>query len=245
MAGSEQDGVDGADASLFVGSTWALAPSANTDERAYAVVLRVVRELGAEVVTLTPEHHDELVAFVSHVPQLAASTLMDVASATEDDLPTMRRLAAGGFRDMTRIAAGHPGIWPDILSTNREAVLNALDAYVAALLRAREIVESGARDELIALLERARAARRNLPAGVSIADDLVEFRVPVPDREGVLAEVTTLAGRLGVNISDFEIAHSLEGASGVLVFVVAARGADAYEAGLVELGYHVSRSDLA
>jgi prephenate dehydrogenase len=245
MAGSEQDGVDGADASLFVGSTWALAPSSNTDERAYAVVLRVVRELGAEVVTLTPEHHDELVAFVSHVPQLAASTLMDVASATEDDLPTMRRLAAGGFRDMTRIAAGHPGIWPDILSTNREAVLNALDAYVAALLRAREIVESGARDELIALLERARAARRNLPAGVSIADDLVEFRVPVPDREGVLAEVTTLAGRLGVNISDFEIAHSLEGASGVLVFVVAARGADAYEAGLIELGYHVSRSDLA
>ena len=245
MAGSEQDGVDGADAMLFVGSTWALTPSANTDERAYTLVLRVIRDLGADLVTLTPEHHDELVALVSHVPQLAASTLMDVASAAEDDLPTMRRLAAGGFRDMTRIAAGHPGIWPDILSTNREAVLDALDSYVAALLRAREIVASGARDELLALLERARAARRNLPAGVSIADDLVEFRVPVPDREGVLAEVTTLAGRLGVNISDLEIAHSLEGGSGVLVLVVAARGADAYEAGLVELGYHVARSDLA
>jgi prephenate dehydrogenase len=82
MAGSEQDGVDGADATLFVGSTWALTPTANTDERSYTSVMRVIRDLGADLVTLTPEHHDELVAMVSHVPQLAASTLMDVASAT-------------------------------------------------------------------------------------------------------------------------------------------------------------------
>ena len=141
------------------------------------------------------------------MPQLAASTLMDVASATEDDLPTMRRLAAGGFRDMTRIAAGHPGIWPDILSTNREAVLHALDAYVAALLRAREIVESGARVELIALLERARAARRNLPAGVSSP---TTWWVPGARAgpRGVLAEVRRWQW-LGVSIST-ESAHSLE-----------------------------------
>jgi prephenate dehydrogenase len=170
---------------------------------------------------------------------------MDVASTTEDDHPTMLRLAAGGFRDMTRIAAGHPGIWPDILATNRDAVLSALDHYVAALLRAREMVASGSRNDLLALLERARAARRNLPAGVSIADELVELRIPVPDRPGVLAEVTTLAGRLGVNVVDVEIAHSLEGGRGVLVLVVAARKAGEYEAGLLELGYHVSRTDLA
>jgi len=245
MAGSEQDGVDGADATLFVGSTWALTPSANTDERSYTLVLRVIRDLGADLVTLTPEHHDELVALVSHVPQLAASTLMDVASATEEDRPTLIRLAAGGFRDMTRIAAGHPGIWPDILSTNRDAVLQALDRYVAALLTAREIVASGSRDELLVLLERARTARRNLPKGVSVADKLVEMRVPVPDRPGVLAEVTTLAGRLGVNVVDVEIAHSLEGGRGVLVLVVAASKANTYEVGLRELDYHVSRTDLA
>jgi prephenate dehydrogenase len=244
MAGSEQDGIDGADASLFVGSTWVLTPSANTDERSYTIALRVIRDLGGDLVTLTPEHHDELVALVSHVPQLAASRLLDVASATEEDRPTLMRLAAGGFRDMTRIAAGHPGIWPDILATNRDAVLGALDVYVAALLAAREIVASGSRDELLVLLERARAARRNLPKGVSVADKLVEMRVPVPDRPGVLAEVTTLAGRLGVNVVDVEIAHSLEGGRGVLVLVVAAIDADAYERGLIDLGYHVSRTDL-
>jgi prephenate dehydrogenase len=245
MAGSEQDGVDGADSTLFVGSTWVLTPTSNTDERAYTLVLRIVRDLGSDIVTVTPEHHDELVALVSHVPQLAASTLMDVATANEDDRRTMLRLAAGGFRDMTRIAAGHPGIWPDILSTNRDAVLAALDVYVSALLRAREIVASGASEDLLALLERARAARRNLPLGVSMATKLVEFRVPVPDRPGVLAEVTTLAGRLGVNVVDVEIAHSLEGGRGVIVLVVAAIDADAYEGGLHDLGYRPSRTELA
>jgi len=245
MAGSEQEGVDGADATLFVGSTWVLTPTANTDDRAYTQVLQRVRELGAEVVTLTPQHHDELVALVSHVPQLAASTLMDIATADEDDRRTMLRLAAGGFRDMTRIAAGNPGIWPDILATNKDAVLAALDTYVAALLRAREIVASGARDELLSLLERARSARRNLPVGATMATDLVELRVPVPDRPGVIAEVTTLAGRLGVNVADFEIAHSAEGGRGVITLIVAAVDADAYQSGLRDLGYTVSRTDLA
>jgi prephenate dehydrogenase len=78
-----------------------------------------------------------------------------------------------------------------------------------------------------------------------MADELVELRVPVPDRPGVLAEVTTLAGRLGVNVADVEIAHSLEGGRGVLVLLVAARDAEAYERGLVGLGYHVARTDLA
>ncbi len=245
MAGSEQEGVEGADPTLFVGSTWVLTPTARTDERAYTHVLRVVRELGAEQVTVTPEHHDELVALVSHVPQLAASTLMDVATTNEQDKRVLLRLAAGGFRDMTRIASGHPGIWPDILTTNREAVLGALDAYVSALSTVRELVAAGARDDLLALLERARAARRNLPVGASMATDLVELRVPVPDRPGVLAEVTTLAGRLGVNVADVEIAHSLEGGRGVIVLVVATADADAFEAGLRDLGYHSSRTDLA
>jgi prephenate dehydrogenase len=88
-------------------------------------------------------------------------------------------------------------------------------------------------------------ARRNLPIGVPPAAELVELRVPVRDRPGVLAEVTTLAGRLDVNIVDVEIAHSLEGGGGVLVLVVPARSAAALEAALTERGYHHSRSSLS
>jgi prephenate dehydrogenase len=245
MAGSEQDGVDGADADLFVGATWVLTPTARTDERAYTELRSLIRQLGAEVVTVTPEHHDELVALVSHVPQLAASTLMDVATTREEEHRTLLRLAAGGFRDMTRVAAGHPAIWPDILSANRDAVLTALDAYLDALQRIRGVVAESDPAELLAFLERARAARRSLPVGAMGDAKLVELRVPVPDRPGVLAEVTTLAGQLGVNVHDLEIAHSGEGGSGVLVLVIAATRADAYVAALHERGYHTSRNELS
>jgi prephenate dehydrogenase len=244
MAGSEQDGIDGARSDLFVGATWVLTPTASTDESAYTALRTLLRALHAEVVTVTPADHDVLVAFVSHVPQLAASTLMAVANDYEEEHRALLRLAAGGFRDMTRIAASSPTIWLDILSTNRDAVLAALDAYLEALNEARALVAGADRDALSALLARARAARRNLPVGAPAPTDLVEVRVPVPDRPGVIAEVTTLAGRLGVNVFDFETTHSSEG-GGVLLLIIAATAADAFEAGLHELGYLTSRSELS
>jgi prephenate dehydrogenase len=207
-------------------------------------VRALLADVGADVLAVSPEHHDLLVAFVSHVPQLAATTLMDIADRHEEEHRALLRLAAGGFRDMTRIAAGNPGIWPDIFTSNRDAVLDALDAFLGALAQVRELVAAGDRSGLLDVMERARAARRNLPLGLDPDAALVELRVPVPDRPGVLAEVTTLAGRLGVNIVDLEIAHSLEGGSGVMVIVVPAAGSAPFEAQLHEHGFHTSRVEL-
>ena len=95
------------------------------------------------------------------------------------------------------------------------------------------------------MLEQGRRARRNLPYGARVGGPLVELRVPVADRPAVLAEVTTMAGRLGVNILDIEIAHSIEGEGGVLVMVVPVAGVEAFEAALVEAGYHVSRKEVS
>jgi prephenate dehydrogenase len=245
MAGSEQDGLDGASAELFAGATWVLTPTSSTDPRAHTAVRALVASLGAEIVEVAPEHHDALVAIVSHVPQLAATTLMDVAATSGEEHATLLRLAAGGFRDMTRIAAGHPGIWPDICVANRDAIVEALDQYLASLVQVRELVAGGDGDKLLDVLERARAARRSLPKGAALVGPLVELRVPVPDRPGVLAEITTLAGRLGVNIADLELAHSMEGDAGVLVMIVAEAGVDTFEQRLQEAGYTVARSSIA
>ncbi len=87
-------------------------------------------------------------------------------------------------------------------------------------------------------------ARRNLPVGIPAEATMFELRIPVPDREGVIAEVATLATEFGVNIADLEIAHSLEGRSGVLVLVVAERGLDRFQAALEQHGYHVARTPL-
>jgi prephenate dehydrogenase len=245
MAGSEQDGLDGADADLFVGATWVLTPTERTDPDGFQDVRALVRSFGAEVLAVTPADHDALVAMVSHVPQLAATTLMDVAARRGEEHATLLRLAAGGFRDMTRIAASAPGIWSDICVANGDAIVRALDDYLTALQQVRSLLVGADDRGLLALLERARVARRNLPIGVPPAAELVELRVPVRDRPGVLAEVTTLAGRLDVNIVDVEIAHSLEGGGGVLVLVVPARSAPALEAALTERGYHHSKSALS
>lgn len=242
MAGSEQEGLEGADAELFQGATWVLTPTRTTDPEAFARVQSLVRSLGAEVVAIDAANHDVMVAVVSHVPHLAAGTLMLLASeqAGEAHGPLLQ-LAAGGFRDMTRIAAGHAGIWPDICAENRDAIVTTLDQYVRALQEVRDRVAAGDRNGLLESLERAREARTNLPIAGLEEGPFVEVRVPVPDRPGVLAEVTTLAGQLGVNIADLEIAHSIEGREGVLVMVVPERGAEEFEGGLERLGYRSSR----
>jgi prephenate dehydrogenase len=237
MAGSEQEGVDGASPDLFEGATWVLTPTEGTDAAAYAQVRQIVGTLGAEVVALPPERHDELVAVVSHVPHLAAATLMQLADQRSEEHRALLRLAAGGFRDMTRVASGNPGIWPDICSDNRDAIVGVLDELTAALGHMRDVVAGDDRKQLLASLEQARAARVNLPARFPTAADLCEVRIPVPDRPGVVADVAILAADLDVNIVDLEIAHSTEGPQGVLVMLIAAAAVDVFREGLVSRGY--------
>ena len=237
MAGSEQEGVEGANAELFEGATWVLTPTEGTDASAFAGVRQIVGTLGAEVVALPPDRHDELVAVVSHVPHLAAATLMRLADERSEEHRALLRLAAGGFRDMTRIASGHPGIWPDICTDNRVAILGVLDDLGAALAEMRDLVAAGDRAGLLDRLDKARAARVNLPARFRTAADLREVRIPVPDRPGVVADVAILAADLDVNIVDLEIAHSTEGPQGVLVMLIESGSVDVFRAGLVGRGY--------
>jgi prephenate dehydrogenase len=245
MAGSEQEGVDGSDPDLFEGAVWVLTPTAETDTAAFTRLRSIITSLGAQVLALPPERHDALVAIVSHVPHLTAASLMGLAAEGAEEHGALLRLAAGGFRDMTRIAAGHPGIWPDICAENRDAIVAALDRLLAALGVVRSVVAAGDRDALLALLQRARTARVNLPSRAVQAESLVEMRVPVPDRPGVIAEVSTLAGELAVNIYDLEIAHSAEGDRGVLVMVVDASAADLFRGALFGRGFRVAVTPLA
>lgn len=222
MAGSEQEGVAGARADLFNGAVWVLTPVAGTDDESFGFVRSVVTSLGAEVVALPPEEHDRMVAVVSHVPHLAAATLMTLADERASEHRALLRLAAGGFRDMTRVASGHPSIWPDICATNRDAIVAALDRYVDELVAVREIVAGEDRAALMKRLESARSARRSLPARLGARDDLVEVRLGIADEPGALARVLLVAAELGVSVADVEIAHSMEGPGGVLVLVVEA-----------------------
>ncbi len=244
MAGSEVDGIEGADANMFQGRTWVLTPTNSTDLDAYTTVHGIVTSFGAVVVSVSPEHHDELVAVVSHVPHLAAATLMSVAAESAEEHSTLLRLAAGGFRDMTRIAAGHPTIWLDICTDNREAIVSTMNRLIVELESMRDLVVQNDRARLSSVLMKARVARINLPTGAPPADDLVEVRVSIPDRPGFIAEVSRLASDLGVNIYDIEISHSIDVTGGALVLVIAKGSTDLLRGGLIARGFRPSVSSL-
>jgi prephenate dehydrogenase len=244
MAGSEQEGVDGSEADMFAGAVWVLTPTERTDPEAYALVHSLASSFGADVVTLSPSAHDETVAIISHVPHLTAATLMRLAASRAAEHATVLRLAAGGFRDMTRIAAGHPGIWPDICAENREAIVATLDQLIAELGVVRDAVADADRSQLLAGLDGARQARLNLPTTAPRPDDLAELRVPVSDEPGQLAAVTTTATELGANIYDIELAHSAEGPRGVMILVVDAAAVGPFTERLEALGYRAAARSL-
>jgi prephenate dehydrogenase len=245
MAGSEQDGIDGARASLFEGAMWVLTPTETTDENTFSAVRSIVRSLGAESTTLPPRVHDQMVAQVSHVPHLTAASLMCLADDMSIEHRALLRLAAGGFRDMTRISAGQPSIWPDICVANKTAIVNGLDGLITQLVDIRDRVGSQDREGILELLTRARAARVNLPTGFGAADQMAEVAVPIPDRPGEIATIATLASELDVNIFDLEITHSGEGRRGVMMMVVDKAQTERLLGGLIGRGYRPTTRDLA
>lgn len=245
MAGSELDGLDGADAAMFAGAVWVLTPTEHTSDSAVALVAGLASRFGAEVVALDPEQHDDVVAVVSHVPHLTAATLMRLAESRSEEHLALLRLAAGGFRDMTRIASGRPNIWLDICEQNTDAIVRSLDALIDGLRDMRDVVRAGDRSGLLARLEQARRARTNLPTNAGPVENLAEVRIPIPDRPGSAADVFTLSGELAVNIYDFEVVHSVEGDRGVMVVVIRADHADVFRGGLLARGFRPSISPLS
>lgn len=241
MAGSHEAGPEHATAELFVGATYLLTPTTHTDPDAYRTLHRLVAGVGARPMAVDPVHHDRLVAVISHLPQLAATTLMNLATEqARQQHAGLLLLAAGGFRDATRVAASDPDLWLDICAENRDAIVEVLDDYAARIEQLRATVASSDDTQLHRILIDARTARRSLPRKTVTGGALIELVLPIPDRPGVLAEVTTCVGATGVNIEDFSIDHAAEGGRGALRLIIAGAGhAATAAAALKERGYEV------
>ncbi|HVU24658.1 MAG TPA: prephenate dehydrogenase/arogenate dehydrogenase family protein [Opitutus sp.] len=156
MAGSEKTGWENSTATLFEHRTCFVTPLASTDPAAAEFVVKFWRELGAEPVTVSPDAHDEIVAHISHLPQVLASTLcMFLAQKA----PAWRNFAGGGLRDTTRIAASDPQLWRTILEHNRDEVLHALRGFEDELHAFKSALSNRDYTEIAARLERGRAYR--------------------------------------------------------------------------------------
>jgi prephenate dehydrogenase len=227
MGGSERSGPEHASAAILDGAAWVLTPTPATDEDAVARLGAWVTRAGARPIRMDPERHDRLIAVVSHLPQVAATSLMALAATDEGSDPDILRLAAGGFRDLTRLAASDPALWSEILLANREGVATAIDRYVERLISLRDLVTAGDRDEIGRVFADAKAARLTLAAKPQVRAGVAVLQLPVPDRPGVLADVTSAMSSADVNIEDLQIVHSPEGGRGTLHLTVATTSVDA------------------
>jgi prephenate dehydrogenase len=159
MTGKETSGFTAAECGLYHDAIWVLSPLARTDVGVLDLALELVEAVGARPVVLDADRHDRLVSAISHLPFLAASALVEAVAAVGEEDPTVWRLAAGGFRDTSRVAASDTQMFLDILSTNRAAVLEQLDRFVAELSQIRTLLVENDEAALRAKLGEARAKR--------------------------------------------------------------------------------------
>ncbi|MBE0415757.1 MAG: prephenate dehydrogenase/arogenate dehydrogenase family protein [Dehalococcoidia bacterium] len=157
MAGKETSGIAAANGDLFQGCTYCLTPGRSATKEAIDMVEGLVKQIGATPLFIDASEHDSLVAAISHLPILISAAL--VSMTTKSPLwPRMTRLAATGYRDLTRLASGNPEMSRDICLTNRGPILHWLDEYIAELRELRRLVSEGGEELEIAFI-RAREGR--------------------------------------------------------------------------------------
>ncbi len=240
MAGSEGSGIAFADPLLFQNAVYVLCPPAGADCTPLASLLQA---FGARVMIMKPLEHDRIAACISHVPQLVAVALMNLAGARNKENDAYLQLAAGGFRDMTRIASSQYAMWNDILATNTKQIRGALGRLQEILFRFEEHLDS--RD--LASFERdftkAKTLRDAIPKNVKgFLAPLFDVYVKAEDRPGILAEITAELASNSINIKDIELLKIREGESGTFrMAFVSAVDADNAIAALAKISITAGR----
>ena len=240
MAGSERSGPLAATPTLFDGRPWAVTPHARSSQTATAAVEELARLAGASVVRLSPEEHDAAVARTSHLPHLLSVLVAGrLADAPADHLA----LSGQGVRDVTRVAAGDPALWRQIVTGNATAVAGLLTQVRDQLDLLIDAVATGDRE-----LARPRSSSVASPAPCAIPGKhggprrpTASVFVSVPDHPGELARLFADAGASGVNIEDVRIDHDPARETGLVELVVDETRADHLHTALGERGWETHR----
>ncbi len=208
MSGSELSRLEGASPSLFEGATWVLTPTESTDEGALSTVMSLVQQFKAELRLMDATDHDRLVAAVSHLPHLAATALINSAfGQAQGHEPVLARLAAGGFRDMTRVASSDLDIWLDICTQNRPAITSVLDEFIHRLEELRDLIDHEehevTRHALTSAFDQARRSRATLPVQ---PPKQVELVVRLTGDQKVIT-VLQIATALDVSVKDHYVTN--------------------------------------
>lgn len=214
MAGSEFSGIDAAHPLLFQNAIYILTPTRTTNKKSLRAIAKFFSALDSRIFTIDPATHDSIVAAVSHLPQLAAVALMNTVGKHHPNSPAHLSLAAGGFRDMTRIASSKFEIWKDILSANQKEVSKTLRLFIHQLETMATDINSNP-SHLSNEFKTSRSLRLNIPQSMKgFISPLVDLSVFVEDKHGELARLTSSLAKQNINIKDMELIKVREGRGG-------------------------------
>jgi prephenate dehydrogenase len=243
MAGSENEGILSATPELFRNTFYILTPTDTTISEPLVTLHSLFTKIGAKVISMDPKEHDENVALISHLPHILSTNLVDMIDDKQKRMKNLFKLCAGGFRDMTRIAAANTKMWLDISLENKDELIKSIDDYIEYLTKFKNNIRKNNVDLIKNHYVKAQKARINLPKYVEKdISKLYELRVAIPDRAGVLSEITLAISSHGMNIEDISIFHSTEFSGGGILKVLV-QGEDAgkiTKEAIEKAGYEVS-----
>lgn len=217
MAGSEKSGFANSKAHLIENAYYILTPSAKVSAEKISAYQELVSSLKALPVVLDYHEHDHVTGTISHLPHIIASSLVNFVRDTDTQDELMKALAAGGFKDLTRIASSSPVMWQQICLKNGENISHILGQYIEALKTAKDAVDSGNEKELYTLFESSRDYRDSMPNS-SAGPIKKQFAVycDIIDEAGGIATIATILASNNINIKNIGIIHNREFEEGVL-----------------------------
>lgn len=217
MAGSEKMGYASSTATLLENAYYFLTPCKKSQPSQLALLQQIVDDTGALCVVLEPEEHDRITAAISHVPHIIATTLVNLVRLNDTKGGVMKEFAAGGFKDITRIASSSPEMWQNICHSNQDAIHGFLQEFICLLSEFDNHLMKHEEDAIKCLFEKAGAYRDSIPSGKgSLIVRQYEIYVDIADETGAIATIATLLATNQISIKNIGIIHNREFADGVL-----------------------------
>ncbi len=217
MAGSEKSGYPNSKAMLIENAYFVLTPCAETKQENLDRYAAFVQQLGAIPVILEAHQHDYITGTISHLPHIIAASLVNFVRDNDTKEELMKNLAAGGFKDITRIASSSPTMWQHICVKNKENISQILANYIETLQQAKALVDQGDEQGLYQLFDTSRNYRNSLPS-TSAGPIKKTFAVycDIIDEAGGIATIATILASNNLNIKNIGIVHNREFEEGVL-----------------------------
>jgi len=217
MAGSEKTGYEHSSDHLLENAYYIITPTAKSRQENIDRLVQVAEAIGSIPIVLDYKRHDQITAAISHLPHVVASSLVNLVKDNDSQDGLMKRLAAGGFKDITRIASSSPEMWEQICMTNRENISSVLNNYIASLEKIRYQLDHAQTDAIRRLFETSRDYRNSLPSkGSGPIQRIFEIYCDMVDETGGIATLATILASNQINLKNIGIVHSREFIEAVL-----------------------------